>query len=267
MTLSMCRRELLAAGALAGTATMLPSGSHSYDYYDVRVMRSPPLEEGEFVWQWLLLLIDASASMRQPFERMTFYDLQIEATARSLLEPCVADRLIGSRLARNAIGVILWSATMQQEIAVHWKVIRTREDISAIAVRLRRTANYLDSYTGVTAAVRFAMGQFGADYVADGSRKVIDVTANGRDNQGGDPSVASSEAERLGITINAVVMEGYDGSADEIYEYYENRVITKDGLIFKVRKEGEGLETLARASTSKLCSEIALAPHHLHQPA
>jgi hypothetical protein len=44
-------------------------------------MRPPALQDGEAIWQWLVLLIEASSSMRERFERMTFYDLQIEATA------------------------------------------------------------------------------------------------------------------------------------------------------------------------------------------
>lgn len=73
MTPLMRRREMLTAGALASMGTMLPSPSHSYGYYATnRIMRAPPLEDGEFIWQWLVLLIDASSSMRQQFEEMTF---------------------------------------------------------------------------------------------------------------------------------------------------------------------------------------------------
>ena len=49
MVLSICRRHLL-AGAVAGTAALLPSRSHSYgDYFATRVMRPPALEDGEAV--------------------------------------------------------------------------------------------------------------------------------------------------------------------------------------------------------------------------
>ena len=268
MTLKMRRRDLLAAGAVLGTAALLPARLHSYGSDDgAQVMRAPLLEDGEVVWQWLVLLIDASSSMRQRFDQMTFYDLQIEATARALTEPCVVDRLIGSRSSRTAIGAILWSANRQQEIAMHWSVMRTEGDVAGIAARLRNTANHLDSYTGVAAAVRFATQQLRAAYIPATSRKIIDVSANGRDNQGGDPLAASDEAYRLGIKINAVVMKGYDGTVDEMYAYYESNVITKDGIIFKVNDEGAGLETLAVAIASKLCAEIAFAPDRHRRPA
>jgi hypothetical protein len=257
----MRRRDLLTAGVVAGIGALLPSPSHSYGYYETnRVMRAPPLEVGEFVWQWLILLIDASSSMRQQFEEMTFYDLQIEATARSLMEPCVVDRLIGSRSSRTAVGAILWSARMQQEIAMHWTVIRSKQDIAAIAARLRNTANYLDSDTGVAAAVGFAVEQLMAVYITDASRRILDVTSNGRDNPDGDPAAAAGEAERAGVTINAVVMKGYDGTAEEIYQYFLGNVITKDGIIFKVERERDALEALATACASKFCAEIAYAP-------
>lgn len=223
-------------------------------------MRAPPHEDGESIWQWLILLIDASSSMRKLFQQMSFYDMQIEATARALMEPCVVGRLIGTPTGRTAIAVVLWSANLQQEIAVHWRVIRSIEDIAAVAGRLRNTANYLDSYTGTAAAVRFATEELKAGYIPLTSRKIINMTANGRDNHGGDPAEAARAAEEVGITINAVVMKGYDGTAEDMYQYYSSNVITKDGLVFKVESEEDALEALAVANASKFCAEIALAP-------
>jgi Protein of unknown function (DUF1194) len=268
MTISMQRRELLATAGLASPFLVPPAQVSAYEYYPTpRLMQAPPQEEEEFIWQWLVLLIDASSSMTRPFEQMSFYNMQIEATARALMEPCVVGRLIGTISARTAIGVILWSANLQQEIAVHWTVIRSIEDIGTIVARLRNTANYLDSYTGTTAAVRFAMDQLKAACMPRMSRKIINMTANGRDNQGGDPSKAAREAEKLGITINAVVMQGYDGTVDDMYHYYLENVVTKDGLVFKVESEDKALEALAVANASKFCAEIALATTSVRTPA
>jgi Protein of unknown function (DUF1194) len=265
MTLMMRRRELLTTGTLAGASIALTSPANSYGYYETpRLMRAPSHGDHEFIWQWLVLLIDASSSMRRPFDQMSFYDMQIEATARALVEPCVVARLIGTHAGRTAIGVVLWSANLQQEIAVHWTVIRSIEDIVAIAGRLRNTANYLDSYTGTAAAVRFAIEQLQALYIPLTSRRIINMTANGRDNHGGDPSKAARKAEELGITINAVVMRGYDGTVDDMYRYYEENVVTKDGLVFKVESEEKALEALAVANASKFCAEIAFAPQRWH---
>ena len=268
MTLMIRRRELLTTATLASAGMALPSSVNSYGYYGTsRLMQAPRHDESEVISQWLVLLIDASSSMTKVFTKMSFYDLQVEATARALVEPCVVGRLIGSPSGRTAIGVILWSANMQQEIAVHWTVIRSIEDVAAVAARLRNTANYLDSYTGTAAAVRFAIEQLKAAYIPLRCRKIINLTANGRDNNGGDPSAAASEAERSGITINAVVMRGYDGNVEEMYEYYASNVVTRDGLVFKVESEDEALEALAVANASKFCAEIALAPSGGHLPA
>src|SRR5690606_8336399 len=108
---------------------------------------------------------DASSSMTRPFDQMSFYDMQVEAMARALVEPCVAGRLIGPPGGRTAIGAVLWSANKQQQIAAHWHVIRSIEDIAAVAARLRSTPNYLDSYTGTAAAVRFASGLLKAGHI------------------------------------------------------------------------------------------------------
>ena len=256
------RRDLLGGGALAGAAAvLLPRRADGYGPSNSsRAMRAPPLEDGEAIWQWLLLLIDASSSTHHELKHMTFYDLQIEATARALTQPCVVARLTGDPHSRTAVGAILWSANGQQEVAVDWSVIRAPEDVAAIGARLRQTLNHLGSQTGVAAAVRFAVRELRAEYISATSRRVIDVMANGRDNQGGVPATASHEAEALGITVNAVVMEGYDGTVDQMAAYYRSNVITGDGLVFKVENEGTALEALATACASKLCAEIALAP-------
>jgi Protein of unknown function (DUF1194) len=266
--LTIGRRELLATAALVSTSMALPSPAGCYgDYGSPRLMRAPRCQDGESVWQWLVLLIDASSSMRKPFQKMSFYDMQIEATARALMEPCVAGRLIGSADGRTAISAVLWSANMQQEIAVHWMIIRSIEDVAAVATGLRSTANHLDSYTGVAAAVRFATAQLEAGYIPLTSRKIINMIANGRDNHGGDPSEAARKAEASGIAINAVVTKGYDGTAEDMYQYYSKNVITSDGLVFKVEREDEALEALAVANASKFCAEIALTPSAAHLPA
>jgi Protein of unknown function (DUF1194) len=268
MTLMIGRRELLATATLVSTSMVLPSPASSYgDYGSPRLMQAPRCQDGESVWQWLVLLIDASSSMRKRFQKMSFYDMQIESTARALMEPCVVERLIGSAAGRTAISAVLWSAHMQQEIAVHWRIIRSIEDVAAVATRLRNTANYLDSYTGVAAAVRFATEQLKAGYIPLTSRKIINMMANGRDNQGEDPSEAARKAEALGIAINAVVTKGYDGTAEDMYQYYSKNVITKNGLVFKVEREDGALEALAVANASKFCAEIALAPSSIPLPA
>jgi Ca-activated chloride channel homolog len=268
MTLIMPRRELLATAALASASMALPSPAACYGNYGTnRSMRAPTRKDGESISQWLVLLIDASSSMRNRFTQMSFYDIQIEATARALMEPCVVDRLIGPPSGRTAIGAVLWSANMQQEIIVQWSVIRSIEDIAAVAARLRTAANYLDSYTGVAAAVRFAIEQLKAVYIPDTSRKIINMMANGRDNLGGKPWEAAREAEDCGIAINAVVMKGYDGTVEDMYQYYSDNVITRDGLVFKVESEDEGLEALAVANASKFCAEIAAAPASAGLPA
>jgi Protein of unknown function (DUF1194) len=267
MTPLIRRRDVLAA-TMASTSIALSSSVHSYGLYETsRHMQAPRYQDDEFVWQWLVLLIDASSSMTRPFERMSFYAMQIEATARALMEPCVAGRLIGPPAARTAIGAILWSASMQQEIAVHWQILRSVEDIAMVATRLRRAANNLDSYTGTAAAVRFATKQLTAAHIPRECRRIINMTANGRDNHGGDPWAAARKAEASGITINAIVMKGYDGTVEDMYDYYARNVVTKDGLVFKVESEDEALEALAVANASKFCAEIALAPSGIGRPA
>ena len=90
-------------------------------------------------------------------------------------------------------------------------------------------------------------------YLLDTSRKIINLMANGRDNQGGKPG-KRREKRGLRYRHQRLVMKGYDGTVEDMYEYYSSNVITRGGLVFKVESEDEALEALAVANASKFCA-------------
>ena len=141
-----------------------------------------------------------------------------------------------------ALSVIQWSGTAMQEVSVPWRRMRTPEDVRALsreARDLRRA--FVMSDTAVGTFIDFALGQFGP--VADCRRRVIDISGDGPDNAGTDPTAARRAAERAGVQINALAIEGI-GVA--ITNFYRNRVITRDGFVMTAQGHSTYAETLRR---------------------
>jgi Ca-activated chloride channel family protein len=106
------------------------------------------------------------------------------------------------------------------------------------------------SDTAVGSLIDMALGQYGA--VADCRRRVIDISGDGPDNAGTDPTAARRAAERAGVQINALAIEGI-GVA--ITNFYRARVITRDGFVMTARGHSTYAETLRR----KILREVSSA--------
>jgi Ca-activated chloride channel family protein len=81
---------------------------------------------------------------------------------------------------------------------------------------------------------------------------VIDVSGDGADNAGTDPRAARRLAERLGVQINGLAIEGM-GLA--ITNFYRAQVITRDGFVMTARGHSTYAETLRR----KILREVSRA--------
>jgi Ca-activated chloride channel family protein len=182
----------------------------------------------------LILAIDVSNSIDNGEFR-----IQTEGLADALEDPAIREELVRGEVA---LSVIQWSGTAMQEISVPWRRMRTAEDVRALsrAARDLRRA-FIMSDTAVGTFIDFALGQFGP--VADCRRRVIDISGDGPDNAGTDPTAARRAAERAGVQINALAIEGI-GIA--ITNFYRSRVITRDGFVMTAQGHSTYAETLRR---------------------
>jgi Ca-activated chloride channel family protein len=84
----------------------------------------------------------------------------------------------------------------------------------------------------------------------DCARRVIDMSGDGTPNAGGDIGRFRRTAERSGVTVNGLAIEGL-GRA--ITNYYQRNVITADGFVETAR----GHRDYARAIRRKILREIS----------
>lgn len=182
----------------------------------------------------LILAVDVSNSIDAGE-----YAIQVEGLADALLDAEIREALVAGQVA---LTVIQWSGAGRQEISLPWRRMRTDGDVIAFSndARAMRRA-FIMSDTAVGDIIRFAAGQFGT--VSDCARHVIDVSGDGTDNAGTNPTQARILAERQGIQINGLAIEGLGVS---ITNFYRRHVITRDGFVMTSRGHTTYADTLRR---------------------
>lgn len=160
----------------------------------------------------LLLAVDISGSVDGDE-----YRIQMDGLAAALADPSVADALVR---AKAAVMVMQWTGGSRQDVVVPWMHIADHDDVAALKAATEGAKRQWFNYaTAIGAALKFAALQF--DDIADCKRKVIDVSGDGRNNEGSDPADMRSTLYRAGITVNGLVIEG---SERDLREYYYEHV-------------------------------------------
>ena len=189
----------------------------------------------------LMLTVDVSNSV-DPAE----YRLQTDGLADALADPAIVDAMIAGEAA---ISVVQWAGLDRQTFALPWTRIRTAMDVARLsqAARLMPRAHTL-SGTAPAEALLFSLSHFAP--VADCRRRVIDISGDGTPNAGGDVARARQQAQRDGITINAIAIESM-GLA--ITNFYARQVVTRDGFVVTARRHAD----YPRAIRAKILRELS----------
>ena len=191
----------------------------------------------------LLLAIDVSNSVDS-----AEYRLQVDGLADALTDPAIIDALVAGN---SAISVVQWSGIDRQSVTLPWTRIATARDVAALSQSARLMPRaYTLSGTAPAEAILFSLANFGP--VPDCSRRVIDISGDGTPNIGADVASARQQAQRDGITINAIAIESM-GLA--ITNFYARQVITRDGFVVTARRHRD----YPRAIRAKILRELAKA--------
>ena len=98
---------------------------------------------------------------------------------------------------RSAVVVIQWAGARRQAVVVPWTRVESAGALEALAGRVADTERrWRMSSTGIGEAMLFAAAQFGA--VEDCGRRVIDVSGDGRSNDGRAPRAVGDGAGGAG---------------------------------------------------------------------
>ncbi len=197
----------------------------------------------------LVLAVDASSSVSAQE-----FDLQIKGLAEAFRTPQVLAAVQASGDLGIAVSVIQWSDNRKQTTAVGWSLVRGEAGALALADAIEATPRFLvGGGTAIGGAIKYAVRQFENNGFA-GRRQVIDVSGDGRTNQGSRPSDQRDRAVELGITINGLAILNEDPNIDT---YYYRYVIGGTGAFVLTAND---YESYALAILAKLIREIAAVP-------
>ena len=183
--------------------------------------------------------------------------LQREGYAAALNHPRVIAAITAGFLRKIAVAYVEWGAPESQHVIVDWHIIDGPEAARAFADRLIAAPRAAWGYNSISNAIDFAAAMI-ADNAHDGTRRIIDVSADAG-NIGGRPLAAvRAETVAAGITINGLAISRPGSSRPfrglPLEDHFRNEVIGGPGAFVVTADE---TLSFADAVLKKLILEIA----------
>lgn len=148
-----------------------------------------------------------------------------------------------------AMAVYEWSAHDQQRIVIGWTDIRSPADLDRVMAALQ--SHERDPRGAPTALGRALLyGRQLMDQAPTCAEQVLDVSGDGRNNDGPDPETAYARQDFGAMRVNGLAIRTYER---DVAEYYRTRVIRGPGAFVE---EADGQEDFPRAIRRKLLREL-----------
>jgi uncharacterized protein DUF1194 len=201
----------------------------------------------------LILAVDVSYSMD-----MDELAIQREGYAQAIVSKEFLQALKSGPNGKVAVTYFEWAASSDQKIIIPWRVIDGPETADAVANEIMKTPIRRASRTSISGAINFAMPLFDEN-PHRGLRRVIDISGDGPNNNGGPVVVARDAAIEKGIVINGLPIMVKEPSystmdIDNLDYYYEDCVIGGPGAFVVPIKDREKFKEAIR---TKLLLEVA----------
>lgn len=203
----------------------------------------------------LVLALDVSASVDETEDR-----LQREGLAQAILAPPVRRAFLAG--GPVALHVFEWSmASHQVALPSGWQMISSEADLERVAAAVRDSrrdgTHLLNPPTAVGSALAYAAEAFRT--VPHCEAKTIDISGDGKNNDGFAPAVAYAAPAFEDVTVNALVIAGANEGADAFWDdgqlvaWFEAEVLRGPGAFAVI---ADGYEDYARAMEMKLLREL-----------
>ena len=235
----------IAGGDVAGIAGPNPVNQQS--------ARSADKESAPTVDVELVIAVDVSYSMD-----MDELAVQREGYAQAIVSKEFLQALKSLPNGKISVTYFEWAASSDQKIIIPWRVIDGPETADAVAEEIMKTPIRRASRTSISGAIYFAMPLFEANPYR-GSRRVIDISGDGPNNNGAPVVGARDEALAKGITINGLPIMVKEPSystmdIENLDLYYEDCVIGGPGSFVVSIKDRDKFKEAIR---TKLLLEVA----------
>lgn len=193
----------------------------------------------------LVLAIDASGSVST--ER---FRLQRQGYAAALESGEMLRAIETGAHGRIAVTVVEWSGMAQQAQVTDWTLVHDAASAGRLAAAVAELPRLFGDSTSIGSAIAFSVRLLArSGYRA--TRQVIDVSGDGRDNNGLPAAPARDAAVAAGITINGLPILDVEIGLDT---YYRENVIGGPGAFVMV---ADDISAFAAAIAAKLEREVA----------
>jgi len=205
------------------------------------------LAENIYVDLELVLAVDVSSSVDEEE-----YQLQIRGVGAAFRHPDIIAAIESTGGNGIAVGMVQWSDNEEQALVGGWHIIKDAADAAEYARIIRRAPRIIaGGQTSIAGALTFSIDQINNNNI-DSSRKVIDVSGDGRANNGVHPMKIRDIALDQNITINGLVIINDEPFLDG---YYERGVIGGRGGFMMI---AEDYKDYAAMILQKLLREIGM---------
>ena len=193
----------------------------------------------------LVLAIDVSGSVSDA--RMM---LQRQGYSDALCHPSFVEAVRSGPTGRVALTFVQWSEARRQEQSVAWRVIKDAATAQQFAQAIADADRPMPGWTSISAAIDYSVGLF-ANSGLEAERKVIDISGDGRNNDGREVTAARDDAVAANITVNGLPIVEVEPGLDD---YYRRNVIGGPGAFVVVARD---IGAFAEAVLRKLLVEVA----------
>jgi hypothetical protein len=200
----------------------------------------------------LVLAIDVSGSVTED-EAV----LQRDGYRGAITDAGVLAAIAGGPLAAIAVAYMEWANYEHQDLVIPWTRIASAADARDWADRLARSRTQSVYGTSISGALSFA-GQILDTSPFEGTRRVIDVSGDGRNNNGPPAEPVRDRLVAEGVTINGLPIINrhprFGRLELDVDQYYRNSVIGGAGAFMIVAQD---FSDFSEAVKRKLVQEIA----------
>lgn len=169
----------------------------------------------------LSLLVDISQSISS-----AEFALQRSGYEQAFRDAAVISKIESGAIGAIAVNLIYWSGSSQQYQVVGWTLINSAATANAFADAIAATNRPPNLFTAIGNAINYAVPLFGTNSF-DGTRQVIDVSGDGKQNDGVNTATARNNALLAGIDqINGLVINRPD--EPDLFTWYQANVMGGD---------------------------------------
>ena len=164
----------------------------------------------------LVLAVDSSGSISE--QRLA---MQIQGYVGALRHPAFIEAIRGGRRGCIGLTYVTWTDARRQDQVVSWRVIADQSSALAFAQAMQDALRPLPGWTSISGAIDFCTGLLlSSGYIA--TRRVIDISGDGANNDGRPVTEARDAAVAAGVTINGLPIIEVEPNLEE---YYRDNVI------------------------------------------